>query len=258
MIKIASLLFLLTISLFAENPFFKKLPFKEAIVEYSLSGSQKGFQTLYIKEYGKYRVYYKNVKTNFMSKKKKKEEYIIETPKWIYYLNGDKTASRTPNFKYLLYVRYKDLSKKEQAKVLENLKLLNYIPIEDKKFKVAKNFTTIDEIKCDLLMQKAKKECFGYSGALLLKSQIKFLGFNSTKLLTNIFETKIDPKLFDISDIKITDDKLKSVKLYEKSAKVINFLKRKLNPKAIFINVKASDKDVQEIIQEGIKSLSSI
>ena len=257
MLKKASLILLLATYVFAQNPFFKTLPFKEAIIEYSLSGSQKGFQTLYVKEFGKYRVYYKNIKTNFMSKQKKKEEYIIETPKWVYYLKKDKTASRTPNFKYLLYIRYKDLSKKEQKKVLENLKLINYLPIEDKKFKIAKDFTSIDGIKCDLLMQRGKKICFGYSGALLLKSQIKFLGFNSTKLLTNIFETKIDPKLFDISDLKITDDKLKSVKLYEKSAKVINFLKRRLNPKAIFINVKADNKDVNEIIQEGIKSLSS-
>jgi hypothetical protein len=62
-------------------------------------------------------------------------------------------------------------------------------------------------------------------------------------------------KLFDISDLKITDDKLKSVKHYKKSAKVINFLKQRLNPKAIFINVKADNKDVNKIIQEGIKSL---
>jgi hypothetical protein len=222
------------------------------------NGSEKGFQTLYIKEFGKLRVYYKNIKTNFMSKERKKEEYIIETPKWFYYLNGDKTASRTPNLKYLLYIRYKDLSKKEQEMVLKNINLLDNLPINGKKFKIAKDFTTINDISCHLLMQKGKKECYGYGGSLLLKSQVKFLGFNSTKLLFNVFKTKTDEKLYDVSDLNITDDKVKSVQLYELSAKIINFLKRKINPKAVFINVKAKDKDVQEIIQEGIKSLSDI
>lgn len=258
MLKKNYIILCITSSLFASNPFFQPLPIKEGIIEYNLNGSTKGFQTLYFKQYGKYRVYYKNIKTNFMNKNKKKEEYIIETPKWVYYLNGDKTASRTPNLKYLLYIRYKDLSKKEQKKVLENLKLINFLPIQHKKFKIAKNFTKINDISCDLLMQEAKKECYGYKGALLLKSQVKFLGYNTTKILYNIFETKTDPKLYDIHDIKVTDNKIKSVKLYELSAKIINFLKRKINPKAIFINVKAKDKDVNEIIQEGIKSLSSI
>jgi len=258
MIKKTSVLFLFSIPLFAQNPFFKPLPFQEAIIEYSLSGSQKGFQTLYIKDFGKYRVYYKNQKQNFLNKNKKKEEYIIETPKWIYSLTPNKTALRTPNLKYLLYIRYKELSKKDQQKVLQNLKMINYLPIQATKFKIAKNFSTINKIPCDLLLQKAKKECYGYNGSLLLKSKIKFLGYNSTKILYNIFETKTDPKLYDLSDIKIKDDKIKSVQLYELSAKLINLLKRKLNPKAIFINIKEKDKDVNQIIQEGIKSLSSI
>jgi len=258
MLKKSSLFLLFSIPLLAKNPFFQPLPFKEAIIEYNLSGTQKGFQTLYIKNYGRYRVYYKNLKTNFLNKNKKKESYIIETPKWVYSLNPDKTALRTPNFKYLLYIRYKDLSKEDQKQVLKNLKLLNFLPIKDTRFKIAKNFTKINDISCDLLLQKAKRECYGYKGSLLLKSKIKFLGFNSTKLLYNIFETKTDPKLYDLSDIKIKDDKLKSVQLYELSAKIINLLKRKLNPKNIFINVKEKDKDVNEIIQEGIKSLQDI
>jgi len=193
-----------------------------------------------------------------MQKRKKQEEYIIETPKWRYELHKDQTASRVPNFKYLLYIAYKELSKKEQEQVLKNLNLIRHLPIRSTKFKIAKDFTKINNIPCDLLLQKGKKECYGYEGSLLLKSKVKFLGFNATKILYNIYETKVDPKLFDLQGIKISDDKNKSVKLYELSKKIISKLKRKLNPKAIFINVKEKDKDVNEIIQEGIKSLSSI
>jgi len=69
--KIAFFLFL-SLPLLAKNPFFKLLPFKEAIVEYSIMGNKKGFQTLYIKDYGEKRVYYKNIKASFLSKKKEK------------------------------------------------------------------------------------------------------------------------------------------------------------------------------------------
>jgi len=258
MLKKSSLFVLLSLPLLAKNPFFTTLPFKEAIIEYNISGNEKGFQTLYVKEYGKYRVYYKNIKKSFLNKKKKKEEYIIETPKWIYNLSPNKTATKTPNLKYLLYIRYKELSKDEQKRVLENLKLIRHLPIQTTRFKIAKDFTTINDIPCDLLLQKGKKECYGYEGSLLLKSKIKFLGYNHTKILYNIFETKTDPKLYDLKEIKVTDDKLKSVQLYELSAKIINFLKRRINPKKIFINVKEKDKDVNQIIQEGIKSLSNI
>jgi len=142
--------------------------------------------------------------------------------------------------------------------VLKNLKLINYLPVKNQKFKIAKNFSTINDIPCDLLLQKGKSQCYGYDGTLLLKSKVKFLGYNSTKLLNNIYETKVDPKLFDISELKIKDDKEKSVQLFELSAKIISKLKRKLNPKAVFINICDKDKDVNEIIQEGIKSLQDI
>ncbi len=258
MIKKSFGLLFLSLSLWAQNPFFKPLPFEEAIIEYNMSGNQKGFQTLYIKDFGQKKVYYKNIKTSFISKKKKKQEYIIVTPKWVYTLYGDTTASRTPNFKYLLYIAYKDLSPKDKKMVLQNLKLINYLPVKSQNFKIAKDFTKINDISCDLLLQNGRRECYGYKGSLLLKSKVKFLGYNSTKILYNIFETKVDPKLFDISGLKISDDKKKSVQLYELSLKVISKLKRRLNPKAVFINVKDKDKDVNEIIQEGIKSLSNL
>ena len=254
--KTLLMLLFLPILLLAKNPFEKKLPFKEAIVEYSLAGNKKGVETLYIKEYGKQRVIYENTNSKIISKDK--EQLKIITPKWTYTISKNSDiAKRVPNLNYLLYIRFKELKKDEQKKVLENLKIINYLPIQGSRFKIVRDHTSINNISCDLLIQKSKRECYSYKGSLLLKSEIKFLGFNNSKILTNIFKTKVDPKLFDISDYKMVDDKVKSVQEYEKSKKIIDFLKRNLNKKTIFIKAKNLH-DYNQDIQEGIKALETI
>ena len=254
--KTLLMLLFLPLLLLAKNPFEKKLPFKEAIIEYSIAGNKKGVETLYIKDYGKQRVLYTNINSKIISKSK--EQLKVITPKWIYTITKNaNTASRVPNLNYLLYIRYKELKKNEQKRVLENLKTINHLPIQGSRFKIVRVHTTINNISCDLLIQKSKRECYGYNGSLLLKSDIKFLGFNNSKILTNIFETKVDSALFDLSSYKIIDDKLKSVQEYEKSKKIIDFLKRNLNKKTIFIKTK-NFHDYNQDIQEGIKALKKI
>ena len=255
--KTLLILLFLPLSLLAqENPFEKKLPFKEAIIEYALAGNQKGVETLYIKDFGKQRVLYTNTNSKIISKSK--EQLTLITPKWVYSLTkNSNTASRVPNLNYLLYIRYQELSDTEKEKVLKNLKIINYMPIQGSRFKIEKNFTDINKISCNQLIQKSKKECYGYDGSLLLKSEIKFLGFNKSKILTNIFETKVDPALFSLKDYEIKDNKIKSVQEYEKSKKIIDFLKRNINTKTIFIKTKNSH-DYNQDIQEGIKALKKI
>jgi len=252
-----TLTLILTISslLIASNPFEKKLPFKEAIIEYSVSSSEKGAEILYIKDYGQSRVLYK--KTDAKLTQKPKEEFILTTSKWVYQINPKTSiATRTPNFRYLLYINYKELNKEQKKQVLKNLELINYLPITKTHFKIEKNYTKINNIPCDLLIEKEKK-CYGFNGSLLLKSEIKILGYKRVELLNDIYETKVDSKLFDIRDYKIIDDKKKSVKLYEKSKKIINFLKKEINPKTIFIKSKKTT-DYNQEIQESIKKLNKI
>ncbi len=254
--KTLLILLFLPLLLLAENPFEKKLPFEEAIIEYSLGGSQKGVETLYIKDFGRKRVLYKKVTTKIIAKSQ--EKFIITTPKWIYTKNQKTNiAYRVPNLNYLLYIRFKELNKKEQQKVLKNLKIIKYLPIQSSQFKIEKNYTVVNNIPCNLLIQKSNKECYSYDGALLLKSEIRFLGFNKSEILYNIFQTKVDPNLFDLSNYKIVDNKLKSVQAYEKSKKIIDFLKRNINTKTIFIKTKKTE-DYNQEIQEGIKALKNI
>ena len=241
-----------------DNPFLKKLPFEEEIIEYSLSGSQKGIKTLYIKDYGLQRVIYLKKKKNLMSKIDENEKYILKTKKWIYDIFPQKNlAIRTPNLRFLLYIRYKELTQKERERVKTNLKTIDYLPITDSNFKIIKNYTKIENISCNLLIQHGKKICYGFQGSLILKSSIKLLGYKNYEILYSIYKTKVDPKLFDISSYKIKDDKIKSVQKYEQSKKIIDFLKRDINKRAIFLKNRNHKEDYNQIIQEGIKNLTN-
>ena len=257
MIKIA-LIFGLCLSLYGQNPFIQKLPFKEAILVYKVSGNQKGFETLYVKDYGKQRVLYKDLKNSFLSKKKKTNSYTIMTPRYTYFLDQNQSAKKVPNLKYLLYIRYKELPKNEQKQVLKNLKLISNLPITTKNFKISKNYDKINNIPCDLLIQNGKKNCYAYDGELLLSSKVKFLGFNKNKLLYNLYQTKVDPNLFRLDDLNITFDKQKSVKLYELSKTIINILKHKLNQKTFLHTTKKTKEDIQEVIKDGVEGLEKL
>lgn len=251
---------ILSTALFSDtNPFIKKLPFQEAIIEYTLSGNQKGVKTLYVKDYGLNRVIYQNINSKLMKKSSNKAKYTITTKKWIYKISSNTNqAIKTPNLSNLLYIAYKELSKQEQNQVEENLKLLNFNPIKNNKFKIIKNFTKIEEIPCDMILSGTKRECYGYDGSLLLKSTTKIMGFNKDEIVSNIFKTKVDSKLFDLSNLTIKDDKKQSLKLYKLSQTIVGFLKNRLNTKKIFIKNKLDKKDYNQIIQEGIKQLDKI
>lgn len=241
------------------NPFIQKLPFEEAIIEYALSGNQKGVKTLYIKDYGLNRVIYQNSNSKLMTKASKNAKFIIKTKKWIYRVSENKNeALKVPNLSYLLYIAYKELKKPEQQQVEENLKLLNSVPITNNKFKIIKNFTKIQDIPCDMIINGSKKECYGYDGSLLLKSTTKIMGFSKNEIVSNIFKTKVDNKLFDISNLVIKDDKKQSLKLYKLSQELIDFLKIKLDIQKVFIKNSKLKKDYSQIIQEGIKQLDRI
>jgi hypothetical protein len=239
------------------NLFIQKLPFQEGIVEYTLSGNQKGVKTLYVRNYGLERVLYQHTSNKLANANK--EIFTLQTTKWLYNINPKtKEAVRIPNLAHLLYIAYQDLTLQEQKQVQKNLYNLNFLPLECTTFSVTKNYTKVQNISCDLLTSQGKKDCYAYRGALLLKSSVKALGFNKDEIASHIFKTKVDPKLFDTSSLKVIDDKVESIRLYALSKKIITMLKTPIDPKKIFTNLNVSPQDYNQIIQEGIKALDNI
>jgi hypothetical protein len=213
-----------------ENPFSSKLPFKEGIIHYTITGSKQGTQTTYIRNYGKERLIYKNSHSKIMHTAKQDEDIIMITPTWVYHINLlTKEATKEPNINAILIKEFNKLPQKRQAQILkrEGKKLLNFSTLS----------YTLDGVK----MTITKK------GNLLLHSQSGILGYTVNTIATDIEIKDINASLFSLP---------KGIKIHEKRAdttqakKIIEAL---ISEKKI--EGQKERVDYHMIIQEGIHAL---
>jgi hypothetical protein len=213
-----------------ENPFSSKLPFKEAIIHYTISGSKQGTQTTYIRNYGQERLIYKNSHSKIMHTAKEDEDIIFITPTWTYHINLlTKKATKEPSLNTILIKEFNKLPKKSQQKILEKSgkKILNLPTLS----------FTLNGIKTTI----SKK------GNLLLHSQSSIMGYTVNTMATDIEIKDVNSSLFMLP---------KGIKIEEKEADVLHA--KKMIEALLKENLHADKKtkvDYHMIIQEGIHAL---
>jgi hypothetical protein len=144
-----------------QNPFATELPFKEGIVHYTITGSQTGTQTTYIKDYGKQRLIYRKSYDRIMHEDNLHETLIMITPQWTYRLNlQTKIATKESNLQTLLKEEFEHLAEYEQAYILTKSKSLRLgfacIPLSI-------DGTIIEVTKDGYLPLFSKTDILGYS-----------------------------------------------------------------------------------------------
>lgn len=103
------------------NPWERKLPFKNATIEYALSGVEKGTETLHIRDYGAERVTFHKTVTNMMGMTMSSETVEFTDPDWVYtYDLRKKKGTKTVNPQKYMIEEYNKLSKAEKKQVLKN------------------------------------------------------------------------------------------------------------------------------------------
>ncbi len=212
------------------NIFATKLPFKEGIVHYAITGSKRGTQTTYIRDFGKERVSYLHTQSKIMQSDAAEEMLILTTPKWTYHINlTTKEALKEPSLNALLIRNFNHLSKEEQKKITEKkcIPMLGFCARKESIAGVTSYYT---------------KE-----GNLLLKSSTNILGYKVKKSAVNIEKVDVNNSLFTLP---------KDLKIIEKNAdekKVSHIINTLLQEKSCTL-VK-SHEDYSDIIQSGIKAL---
>lgn len=104
-------------------PWNMKLPFKEAVVTYQLSGMESGQEKLYIKDYGKRTARHRTVSTTVLGITQKTNSVEIVTPEWIYTFNVQEgTGTKSVNPQKLMIEEYGKLSSEERKRVDINAK----------------------------------------------------------------------------------------------------------------------------------------
>lgn len=151
--KIISLLVILlcaTPAFAVDNPWDKKLPFKNAIIDSKISGTMNGENILYIKDYGRTRAEYTNTSMKVFGITQKQKEIIITTPDWIYTIDLlENSGTKQANLKKFMTQEFNNLSKSEQKKVVKNAESQGIATIEGMEGTIQKNATKILGYNCD-------------------------------------------------------------------------------------------------------------
>ena len=163
-----------------QNPFNTKLPFKEGIIHYTITGSQKGSQTTYIKNYGKERLVYRKSYDKIMHANNHHETLIMITPAWTYRLNLlSKEATKTPTLQHLLSQEFESLANYEQEEILNHTSSLQL------------------GFPCISLTISGTMTEFTKAGHLALFSKTTILGYSVRTKATKIEIKDVDKNVFD-------------------------------------------------------------
>ena len=213
----------------SSNPFESKLPFKEGIVHYIITGSTQGTQTTYIQKYGQERLIYKNTHSKIMHQKKEQEALIMITPNWTYHINLlEKSATKEPSLNKLLIQKFNHLTAKQKQKIV------------DKKSKTILNLPVIS------YSVMGEQQAITKEGNLLLRSQTDIVGYKVKMMATDIEIKDVNNSLFIVpKDLKIVEKKADTRMADHIIAALLEETTEKKKEKI----------DYQSIIQEGIHSL---
>jgi len=209
-IVISLLVMMLTPSFAAavENPWEKKLPFKEATIDYAITGSSKGTKTIYVKDYGKTVAEYRNTSMTVFGMTKKENTIDITTPEWEYTIDLEgHTGTKMVNPEKYMIEEFQKLSKSDQQKVIKNSEELGMNTVHGMEGEITKNDTKILGYRCDKVSMMGVT-VYTISGTpVLLKLESNMMGMKINETATRIKKGSVSSSKFKIpSGIKIQHD----------------------------------------------------
>ncbi|MCD6389696.1 MAG: hypothetical protein J7L69_09825 [Desulfobulbaceae bacterium] len=174
-------------ALAGENPWDTRLPFKKATINYSITGTENGSETLYIRNYGKEQATYRNTTTKIFFMTTKTESIQIITPDWIYSIDlQEKTGSKSVNPTKYMIEEYNSLSRSDRKKILKNSEELGHSVTEGLQGEIKKNVTKILGYSCDKVSVMGSTIYMISGTGLPLKSETSMAGMSFQSVATGI------------------------------------------------------------------------
>jgi len=227
--KITSLLIVLLFatSAFAmENPWDVKLPFKNAVINYKITGTLNGEKTIFIKDYGRTTAEYSDTKMKMFGMEQPQKEIIITTPDWVHTIDliensGTKQANPT---KFLIQ-EFNNLSKPEQKKVIKNAETLGISTIAGMDGTIEKNAEKMLGYKCDKVTMTGTTAYLFSGTELPLKIISDNMGIKFDQIATDIKKTKPSSSKFNLpSNINFIHNKQADQMMQDKAQTIIEAL----------------------------------
>jgi hypothetical protein len=177
-----------------DNPWDTKLPFKNAIIDYKISGTLNGEKTIYVKDYGRTTAEYSTTSMKIFGMVQEQKEIIIVTPDWEYTIDlVENTGTKQANPKKYLIQEFNNLSKTKQKKVVKNSESLGISTIEGMDGTFEKNAEKIMGYQCDKVSMAGVTTIYLLSGTdlpLRIKGNNMGMKFNQD---ATIIKTKGAP-----------------------------------------------------------------
>lgn len=175
-----------------------KLPFKAATIHYTLSGSEVGTETLYIRDAGRETATYRSGKVNIMGQSSTTETVAIENPDWVY--NYDLVAhsgTKAVNPRKYMLEEYRRLTPAEKKQVNENAKKMGIHLGEALGGKVEQNVGKMLGYEIDRTQMMGTTVESIHGTGIPLKVESNMMGMNMKQEATSVNEGAVSQKYFE-------------------------------------------------------------
>ncbi len=179
------------------SPWDVRLPFKEAVIHYTIDGMEKGTETVYVKDYGRRSAKYHKTVTSMMGMTMNNQTVEIITPDWHYEFNlTERTGTKTVN-PYKFYAEeFARLSRAEKKNVIRNAEEVGGIFVGNFGGKVEKKAARILGYDCDRATVMGIRSYVIHGTSLPLKIEGNMMGMAMSTVATSIDKGKVDEKYF--------------------------------------------------------------
>lgn len=171
-------------------PWAPKLPFDKAVINYTISGTEKGTQTVYIKDGGQNVAKHRKTAMKMLGIKQETDTVEITSPDHVITVNlKEKTGTKQINPVKFMIEEYNKLSAADKQKVMTNAEKTGMNMMEGFKGKVTPKAQKIHGFDCD------KVEIMGVTNYLINGTNIE-LKSNSSMMgvKMNVEATSVDTK----------------------------------------------------------------
>jgi len=192
-----------------KNPWDIKLPFKEATIQYSITGSETGSETLSIRDYGKERSRHRKSTAKMMFMTTDTDQIEITNPDWLYTIDMKAgTGTKMTNPVKFMIEEYNRLSSKEKDMVNKNVQEMGTSAMQGMQVTVQQNAENILGYNCDRASVAGTTSYSIHGTDITLKSDVSMMGMNFSTVATQINEGSVPGNVFTPpAGIQITHDK---------------------------------------------------
>jgi hypothetical protein len=197
-LTLIAVLLLPLIALAENNPWERKLPFEKATIQYTLNGTEKGTESLYIRNYGKETAtYHKGVNT-MMGRTMQNETIHFQTPDWTYSFDMvKKTGKKSVNPQKYMIEEYNKLSPAEKDQVMKNAQEMGVTMTSGMGGKVEMNAAKILGYDCDRATVMGSTVYSMHQTGIPLKIDTAMMGIAMQKEATEVKQGSVDAKYFE-------------------------------------------------------------